>query len=79
MIRFSYDLTPVSEDIMCQHSVLSMHYKMLLAWYIQHCTKNPIYAFPEMKLRGLVSNSYIHAVSLSDLYIYRICSQIHEC
>jgi hypothetical protein len=32
-----------------------------------HCTENPIYVFPEMKLGGLVSNSYIH-VSVSDLY-----------
>jgi len=29
---------------------------------------NSIYVFQEMKLGGLVSNSYIH-VSLSDLYI----------
>jgi hypothetical protein len=36
-----------------------------------YCTKNPIYVFPEMKLRGLVSNSYVY-VSLSDLYIPRI-------
>ncbi len=28
-----------------------------------HCTENPMYAFPEMKLRGLVS------VSVSNLYI----------
>jgi hypothetical protein len=60
----------------------------------QHCTENPIYVFPEIKLRDLVPNSYIH-VSVSDLYIPRIgmpvllqadqsweyinCSQIHEC
>jgi hypothetical protein len=36
-----------------------------------HCTKNPIYVFPEMKLRGLIPNSYIH-VTVSDLYIPRI-------
>jgi hypothetical protein len=30
-----------------------------------HCTENPIYVFPEMKLRGVVPNSYIH-VSVSD-------------
>jgi hypothetical protein len=24
-----------------------------------HCTKNPIYVFSEMKLRGLVPNTYI--------------------
>jgi hypothetical protein len=45
-----------------------------------HCTEKSIYAFPEMKLRGLVPNSYIH-VSVSDLYIPRIglpigCSKI---
>jgi hypothetical protein len=33
--------------------------------------KNPIYVFPEMKLSGLVPNSYIHG-SVSDLYILRI-------
>jgi hypothetical protein len=36
-----------------------------------HCTENPIYLFPEMILRGLVPNSYIH-VPVSDLYIPRI-------
>ncbi len=36
-----------------------------------HCTKNPIYVSPEMKLHGLVSTSYIH-VTVSDLYIPRI-------
>ncbi len=36
-----------------------------------HCTKNPIYIFPETKLRGLVPNSYIN-VSVSVLYIPRI-------
>jgi hypothetical protein len=36
-----------------------------------HCTENPIYVFPEMKLFGLVPNSYI-LVSVSDLYIPRI-------
>ena len=36
-----------------------------------HCTENPIYLFAEMKLRGLVPNSYIH-LSVSDLYIPRI-------
>jgi hypothetical protein len=35
------------------------------------CIENPIYVFPEMKLRGLVPNSYIH-VYVSDLYIPKI-------
>jgi hypothetical protein len=33
-----------------------------------HCIKNPIYVFSEMKLSGLVPNSYIH-VSVGD-YIF---------
>jgi hypothetical protein len=37
----------------------------------EHCTENLIYVFPEMKLRSLVPNSYIH-VSVSDFYIPRI-------
>ncbi len=36
-----------------------------------HYTENPIYVFPEMKLRGLVPNSYDY-VTVSDLYIPRI-------
>jgi hypothetical protein len=35
---------------------------------LQHCKEDPIYAFPEMKLRGLVPSFHIH-VSVSDLYI----------
>jgi hypothetical protein len=31
-----------------------------------HCKEDPIYVFPEMKLRGLVPNVHIH-VSISDL------------
>ncbi len=40
-----------------------------------HCTKNPIYVFPEMKLHGLVPNSSIH-VSVTDFYTPRICLPI---
>ncbi len=36
-----------------------------------HCTVNPIYAFSEIKLRGIVPNSYIHA-SVSNSNIPRI-------
>jgi hypothetical protein len=38
---------------------------------VEYCTENPIYVFPEMKLRGLVPNSYIN-VSEDDLYIPRM-------
>jgi hypothetical protein len=37
----------------------------------KHCNENPIYVFPEMKLRSLVSNYYI-ILSVSNLYISRI-------
>ncbi len=39
-----------------------------------HCTENSKQIFQEMKLRGLVSNFYIH-VSVSDLYIPTIGPQ----
>jgi hypothetical protein len=44
--------------------------KLLAKQPMPHCTENPIYVFPEMKLRFLVPNSYMH-VSVSDLYIPR--------
>jgi hypothetical protein len=57
-----------------------------------HCNENPIYTFLFWELRGLSPNFHIH-VSVSDLYIPRIChifscrrswkyinlSQIYEC
>jgi hypothetical protein len=46
-----------------------------LYYVFLHCNKNPIYVFPEKELRGLSPDSYIH-VSVSDLYIPRICPQI---
>jgi hypothetical protein len=45
---------------------------------IVHCTENPINVFPEMKLCGLVPNSYIH-VPVSGLYIPRIRLPIFGC
>jgi hypothetical protein len=40
-----------------------------------HFTENPTNVFPEMKLRGLVPNFYIH-VSVNNLYISKICLPI---
>ncbi len=40
-----------------------------------HCTENSKRIFPEMKLRGLVPNFYVH-VSVSDLYISTIGPQM---
>jgi hypothetical protein len=39
-----------------------------------HCTENPIYVLPEMKLCGLILSSYIHE-SVNDLNIPRISLQ----
>ncbi len=36
-----------------------------------HCNENPIYVFPEKKLRGLSPNFHIY-VSVSDIYISSI-------
>ncbi len=56
-------------------------FQYLCAICIPHC-KDPIYVFPEMKLRGLIPTSHIH-VSVSDKYIPRIGLPIlllvHEC
>ncbi len=41
----------------------------------RHCTENSKQIFPEMKLRSLVPNSYIH-VSVSKLYIPTISPPI---
>jgi hypothetical protein len=40
-----------------------------------HCKEDPIYVFPEMKLRGPVPNFHIH-VSVSGLYISAICPPV---
>jgi hypothetical protein len=54
-----------------------LHYSKLMFYLLekelelQHSTENPIYVFPEKKLRGLSPNSYIH-VPVSDLFIPRI-------
>ncbi len=45
-----------------------------------HCTKNQIYAFPEMKLRGLVPNSYSNVQLYIHVFVKRfIYTQIYEC
>jgi hypothetical protein len=50
----------------------AVHSSVCMMWdLITHCTKNLIYVFPEMRMCGLVPNSYIH-VSVSDFYIPRI-------
>jgi hypothetical protein len=48
-----------------------------ISWSM-HCKEDPIYVFPEMKLRSLVPNSYINE-SVRDLWEYINRSQIHEC
>jgi hypothetical protein len=43
-------------------------------FYIQHCKENPNYVFLFWELSGLSPSFHIH-VSVSDLYIPRICPQ----
>ncbi len=49
----------------CSIVHLILIYSLFTRWKL-HCTGNPIYVFPEKKLRGLVPNSYIH-ISGSEL------------
>ncbi len=66
----------------------------LTLWFMLYCTENPTYVFPEMKLRGLITNSYFHiferfvyifpasfaaAKSVDGSWEYINCSQIHDC
>jgi hypothetical protein len=48
LLLLRYDAKPIIHH---QHQLL----------IILHCTENPIYVFPEMILRGLVPDSYIHS------------------
>ncbi len=41
---------------------LPIHVEYLLVKLKLHSTENPIYAFSDMKLHGLVPNSYIHVI-----------------
>ena len=50
-----------------EHLIVKFPLPLDITWSL-HCNENPIYVFPEMKLHGLVPNSYIH-VLVSDLYI----------
>ncbi len=52
---------------MAQKIFRAVHYTTMQRQY----TENSKQIFPEMKLRGLVPNSYIH-VSVRDLYIHTI-------
>ncbi len=60
-------------DMSCSNAILAAGTKGKHT--TAHCTESPIYVFPEKELRGLSPNSYIH-VSVSDLYVRRICSHI---
>jgi hypothetical protein len=62
--KYSFILFLSNKQSYLQHSGLTQP-------NVLHCTKNPFCVFPEMKLRSLVHNSYIH-VSVSNLYIPRI-------
>jgi hypothetical protein len=42
-----------------------------LAYLLTHCKEDPVYVFPEMKMRGLSPNLHTR-VSVNDLYIPKI-------
>jgi hypothetical protein len=48
-------LVPEGEEVGLVSVLVHLHYFIQL--YLEHCTKNPIYVFPEMKLRGLVPHT----------------------
>jgi hypothetical protein len=59
-------MTLAMADLMCTPPTMAL--ALFRSTFIDiHCTENPIYAFSEMKLHGLIPNSYIQ-VSVSDLY-----------
>jgi hypothetical protein len=76
-LRLNYKKEEAVIEINEPRTVASLHGDVCTNEFIYciHCKKNPIYVFPEMKLRGLVPNFYIH-VSVSDFYIPRICLPI---
>jgi len=61
IIIYKYTLTSISQLPLEKRRTLYIVYTV-------HCSKNSKHTFPEMKLRGLVPNFYMH-VSGSDLYI----------
>ncbi len=70
------DLAVGVAQLLDEKSILRLRIDM--SWSL-HCEEDPNYAFPEMKLLGLVPNFNIH-VSVSYLYVYsRNRSQIHKC
>jgi hypothetical protein len=58
-----FPLNKISERI------LGLNEPFALTLVFPHCKQDPIYVFQEIKLRGLVPNSYIH-VSVSDFDLY---------
>jgi hypothetical protein len=68
----------VELGLLLQCLVLCLDVSVLQQSMLPNCTENLIYAFPEMKLCGLVPKSYIH-VSVSDFFIPRISLSIFGC
>ncbi len=66
--KFSYPapLATILNTVQCfsRRNFWAVH---VVSTCLPHCEENPIYVFPEKKLRGLIPNFYIH-LSVSDLY-----------
>ncbi len=77
-IRLDCDLKSGSSILRClekktQQEIIRASQDMFVSTTVTaklHCTNNLIYVFPEIKLCGLVPNSYIY-VSVSNLFIPR--------
>ncbi len=64
MLVFANNLQKEFQNPFFEKFLHLFHYGLLSPQvHIVHCTKNSIYIFPEMKLRGLDPNSYIHVYS----------------
>ncbi len=58
---------PYKTASMYIYTIFCIHQSIKTTQWCTHCTENPIFNFPEMKLCGLVPNSYIH---VSVIYIF---------
>jgi hypothetical protein len=58
--------TNVSHVLFCDAKFAIL---VVVGQIVMHCTENLIYVFPEVKLRGLIPNFYIHEF-VSDLYTF---------
>jgi hypothetical protein len=64
-------------EYVCRKLIITLlMMRVLPQVYAVYSTENPIYVFPEMKLRGFVPNSYTHvSVSMSMIRLQTFAAQ----